>query len=1006
MESIKTAKRVSGLLIFLITFIVFFFSAERTGSLWDCGEFILGAYKLQVVHPPGAALFLLIGRIFAGFADLISSNPSDIAFSVNLMSGLCTSLAAVFIGWITIIFGKLMLVGREGNTNQAENIALAGAGLAAGLATAFSTSVWFSAVEGEVYAMSTFFTALTFWSAVHWYQLEDSKVADRWLLLAIYAGALSTGVHLLSILAYPAIGMLYYYKKYQKHNLIGIILSLLAGLAAMLFIQKLVIVGIPTLWQAFEIPMVNSLGLPFHSGLIPVILIVTLIAYFLLKYAERKGSYVIHFFTLAAILTIIGFSSIGVIIVRANADTPINMNVPSDAVRLLPYLNREQYGERPLLKGPHYDAEVRDVTRTERYGRVGDKYEVVDEKYDVLYNDRDMLLFPRIGHTDENRKQLHTYWRNQIMDNPRGKPDMAYNLKFMYKYQMGWMYFRYFMWNFTGKQNGKQGYFPWDLTNGHWLSGIKFFDEMKLYNMDFLTDTMKNDQSRNRYFFLPLLFGILGMVFHYFGNRKDFLALLGFFILTGIGIIIYSNQPPNEPRERDYVLVGSFMTFCIWIGFGVLALFDILKNRIKAKPIYMAAIASALVLTAPVIMGFQNFDDHSRMGQYGARDYASNFLNSLEPNAIIFTYGDNDTYSLWYAQEVENIRTDVRVVNLSLIQVDWYINKLRSKVNDSEAIRLTLSENAIRGRKRNQVFFVNNDSPVDLDVALRYIADPNNEQNNQTIAPSRKLVINVDRNKVVNNPIFKLPEGKPIDSLITISFDPSQRYITKDELMILDIISSNIYDRPVYFAVTTISSKVLGLHDNTQLEGLALRVVPWSSPSDKNMSIYGSGTAATDILYDNIMNKWKWGGFDKKPMYVNESYAPAINAMRMAMIRAASEYLQQGNPERAKDLMRKYFEGFPHFNFPYDKGTLNPLNIMVRAGDLENAKIHVKILADETYQKLVFYESLDQVAFTSFQEEYSSDLEVARFLEILSANLQDDAFRTEIVELFRPFTSG
>ncbi|HMQ06053.1 MAG TPA: DUF2723 domain-containing protein [Saprospiraceae bacterium] len=1006
MESIKRAKQITGLLIFLITFTVFFFSVERTGSLWDCGEFILGAHKLQVVHPPGAALFLLIGRMFAGFADLISSNPADIAFSVNLMSGLCTSLAAVFMGWVTMIFGRILLVGKGGYTEKHQNLLLSGAGLATGLATAFSTSIWFSAVEGEVYAMSTFFTALTFWAAVHWYQLEDNKESDRWLLLAIYSGALSTGVHLLSILAYPAIGMLVYFKKYKKHNFTGMALSAIAGMAAMVFVQKLVIVGIPALWQMFEIPMVNGLGMPFHSGLLPVIALIGGLSWFLLRYAQKKGSYLLHLCTLGAILTVIGFSSIGVIVIRANADTPINMNVPSDAVRLIPYLNREQYGERPLLKGPHYEADVAGVNRTERYGRVGNRYEIVDEKYEPTYNDRDMMLFPRIGHNDENRKQLHNYWRNQIMENPKGKPDMAYNLKFMWKYQLGWMYFRYFMWNFTGRQNGKQGYFPWDLSSGHWISGVKFIDEMRLYNKDYITDTMRNDQSKNRYYFLPLLLGLLGMVFHYSGNRKDFMALLAFFILTGIGIIIYSNQPPNEPRERDYVLVGSFMTFCIWIGLAALAVFDLIKVRIKTKPAVLAGIASLLVLTAPVIMGFQNYDDHSRLHQYAARDYASNFLNSLEPNAIIFTYGDNDTYPLWYAQEVENIRTDVRVVNLSLIQVDWYINKLRSKVNDSEPIQLSISEDAIRGRKRNQVFLPPNDRTFDLDMALRYIGDPKNEQNNQTLAPSRRWAIHVDKARVMNNSTFKVPEGKSIDSLIRISFDENQRYITKDELMILDVISSNFYDRPIYFAVTTVSSKLLGLHDNTQLEGLALRVVPWSTPSDKSLSIYGSGMAATDILYDNIMTKWRWGNFDQKRLYVNESYSPAINAMRMAMIRAGSEYLNQGNSGRAAELMLKYFEAFPHFNFPYDKGTLNPLNILVRAGDTENAKKHIRILAEETRQKLIFFESLDQYAMASFQDDYKDGLEVIRFLEALSSNVNDAGFKDEISGMLGTFLRG
>jgi len=411
-------------------------SAERVGSLWDCGEFVLGAYKLQVVHPPGAPIFLLIGRMFTWVATIISDNPSDIAFAVNLMSGISTSLAAVFAGWITMMFGKIGMVGREGETDEGQNIVLALGGLATGLATAFASSIWFSAVEGEVYAMSTMFTAMTYWAAVKWYYLPNEKDSDRWLVLSIFAAGLSIGVHLLSLLTFPAIALLYYYKRYEKQTLLGGFISLAVGLFAIGFVQKVIIVMIPTLWMNMDVFMVNSLGMPVHSGLIPTVLILAAIAYLTLRYAHKSNNYMLQLFTVSTILVTVAFSTIGTVVIRANADTPVNMNVPSDATRLLPYLNREQYGERALVKGPHYNAKPIKVDREDRLGLVNGKYEVVDEKFTYVYADKDKILFPRMGHTEASRPQLHGLWRRHTMGDDTGKPGMAYNINFMMQYQV------------------------------------------------------------------------------------------------------------------------------------------------------------------------------------------------------------------------------------------------------------------------------------------------------------------------------------------------------------------------------------------------------------------------------------------------------------------------------------------------------------------------------------------------------------------------------------------
>ncbi len=996
----KKLINIVGWTVFAIASLVYFFSAERTGSLWDCGEFILGAYKLQVVHPPGAPMFMIVGRLFAFLGQIFSNELSDIAFAVNMMSGIATAFVAMFVAWITMIFGKLAFVGRNGELEGMAKYSNAISGLVAGLATTFATSIWFSAVEGEVYAMSTFFTALSFWTAVKWYALEDSQKADRWLLFTLYAIGLSTGVHLLSILTLPAIAMLYYFKKYEKHTIIGGILAIIGGLIGVGIIQKLIIVGIPTLWKNFEIFAVNGIGLPFHSGLVITVILLSALIFFALKYAHSKNKYLLQMSLVALTLITIGFSTIGVIVIRANADTPVNMNVPSDAVRLLPYLNREQYGERALLYGPHFDAQPVSVDSEPRYGRVGDKYEYVDEKYTYEYNSKDKILFPRIGHSDPGRPELHRQW----WGNDKDVPGMGYNLKFLFKYQIGWMYGRYFMWNFAGRQNGEQGYYPWDKSSGHWVSGIGFVDKRKLtYSMSDLPKSMQN-KANNNYYMLPFIFGLIGLLFHLKKRPKEFMALMMLFLVTGLGIIIYSNQPPNEPRERDYVLVGSIFTYCIWIGLAVNSLFaGLLKFKVNDK--ISVGIAGLLVLVAPLLMGSENFDDMSRKDQYASRDYASNFLNSLDQNAIVFTYGDNDTYPLWYAQEVEEIRTDVRVVNLSLIAVDWYINKLTSKVNDSEALKLTISEDAYRGSQRNQLFFYppDNNTAMNLNSALKLMgSDARPQGANPRIKgyiPSKQLVIPTNREAVARLDMGYQYDTSEIQPVIPFSFPKSSTYLRKDEIAILDVIASNIWDRPIYFAVTCKNDKLMGVNDYTQMEGLALRVVPYKTQSQQDLGIYGSGRVNVDKVYDNVMNKWKWGNFDKEEFFINTSYAAEIQAMQMAILRTAEQFMII-DKNKAVALADKYFEAFPNFNFPYDDSVFPLIHMYYVAGELEKAKKHMRILAGVASERLAFFDTLDEdIRDGSFRRDYILALRAANNILNEVDKLQDPAFADEMKKM-------
>jgi hypothetical protein len=1009
MFSFRQKVNFTGWLTFAIATVVYFLSAERTGSLWDCGEFVSGAYKLEVVHPPGAPLFLLIGRLFTLLPEWFSSNPENIAFAVNLLSGVCSAFTAMFIAWITIILGKLALVGRNAETSEAQSFALMGSGLAAGLATAFATSIWFSAVEGEVYAMSTFFTALTMWAVMKWYNLPNVPASDKWLIFAVYGAGLSIGVHLLSILTFPALAWFYYFKRYKNHTLLGMLAAAGVGVVLIGLIQVLVIIGLPKLWTAFELMTVNGMGLPIHTGLIPVIALLALAFYFAIRYAHRTGNHIIEMFTVGALMIVVGFSTIGIVVVRANANPPINMNDPSDAMRLVPYLNREQYGERPLFKGPHFDAKPIDTKTTDRYGRVGDKYEIVDEKVEYIYRDNDKMLFCRMSDPSQGRPDLYRAWTGS----KGGTPTMADNIKFLFRYQLGWMYWRYFFWNFSGRQNGEQGLFSWDPKSGHAITGINFIDKMNLgYDMSLEPASRKSDPARNKYFALPLIFGLLGLWFHFRKNTEDALGLMALFIITGIGIVIYSNQPPNEPRERDYVLVGSIFTFAIWIGMGVLALFEILKDKAKLGGMGSAAIASLLVLVAPAIMGWQNFDDHSRRDTKGSRDYGSNFLNSVEKNAIVFTYGDNDTYPLWYAQEVEGIRRDVRVVNLSLIAVDWYINQLRRKVNDSPAINMTVPADAIRGKKRNTVPYYNpnnEDRETPLIALLKFIGADNPLQSGsrkiESFIPTRRAFLPIDKEKMIANGVASIADSANIVSRIDFEFK-DDNYFMKDDIAVLDIIATNLHERPVYFAVTCRPDNMWGLQDYMQLEGLALRIVPVKSQSDRRFGVIGNGRVDGNKFYENVMDKFRWGNFDKKKLYVSSSYGPSIQSHRLTMMRAAENFLAQGDTTRAVAIADKYLEVFPHMNFPYDYNTMLLLNIYVAGKAYDKAKPAFRTLAEETADNLRFFYTLDPKLIEP-DSEFGRDF---GFLdrtkdEILRAATQmgDQAFEEEMKKILEPY---
>lgn len=1027
MKSFNRLSGITGWLMFAVAATVYMLTAEPTSSLWDCGEFISAAYKLEVVHPPGAPLFLMIGSIFAWVATLISDDLSTIAYSLNVMSGLCTAFLVMFVCLSTIMLSKLAMVGRYAAPKAGgETLAILAAGVVAGLGTTFATSVWFSAVEGEVYAMSSGFTGLVMWAAVKWY-VSDHPKADRWLIFIAYMMGLSIGVHLLSLLAFPFLGVLFYFKKKEMEDgdttfaWKGAFLGFLGGFGALVAVQYFIIPRLPQMAAAIDYHLVNGVGVGLGTGVLFFIILLFGGIVATLRYAHQIKNYYLHLGTMMFAMILIGFSSYGMVVVRANAETAINMNNPSDPYSMLSYLNREQYGTRPLLYGPHFASERnglypkdKDVWRPVENAEGKMVYEIVDEKREVGYKASDMMLFPRLGHFD--RAGEYMKWMSL---GRTGKPSMANNVGFFVEYQLGYMYWRYFAWNFIGRQNALQGTDARNVTRGNWLSGVAPIDGMRLHSQSNLPEYMVENKSRNTYYFLPFIFGLIGLLFHISKRPREAAALGVLFLMTGIAIIVFTNQPPREPRERDYVIVGSIFTFCIWMGMAVPYIYEFLKNKIPGMA--AASLATVLVLTAPVIMGAENWDDHSRADQYGARDYAINFLESCAPNAIIFTYGDNDTYPLWYAQEVENIRPDVRVINFSLLAVDWYVDQLRRKINTSPKIEMTIPKASYRGKLRNYLPFKikQKDRFINLHDVIQFIGTTPRDMSPQMLEryasyiPARNVYLPVDKEKARANGAIN---ASIPDSLVlpAIKFKlKGGDHMMKDEIALMDIIATNAHlgwERPIYFAVTCRPEKIMGLKDYLMLEGMALRIVPYKTPSDNKTAIL-MGKVDTDLMFENMIGteekpgKFKWGNFDKKDFFINESYMPSVHSLQYGFVRLAGALIEEGDKERAEATIDRFYEAFPDMNFPYEQSRMSLQGIRFYLVELksdateEKAKIQMNILKDALVDRLSFYGSLasieDQIAFEpEMGEMLGMAGQLLQFVNLVS----DETYKAEMTE--------
>lgn len=1017
MENFKKFNQLTGWIVFAIATMVYFLTLEPTASWWDCGEYIATAYKLQVGHPPGAPLFQLLGRFFSLFAF---GNLENVALMINIMSALSSSFTILFLFWtITMLAKKIMVSTKNSIPTMGEGWAILGAGIVGSLAYTFSDSFWFSAVEGEVYAMSSLFTAVVFWAILKWEEVADQRTGYRWLILIAYIMGLSIGVHLLNLLAIPAIVYVYYYKRYTYSHK-GFIIAGLSSLAILVVIMYLIIPGIVELAGKFELFFVNSIGMPFNSGTIIYFLIIIGLIVWGLYYTAKKGKTVLNTVILAVVFILIGYSSFFMIVIRANANTPINENDPKDAVSLLAYLNREQYGTWPIFYGQYYNAPIVDhadgnpvYMQDEKKG----KYVIKDDRKGTIpvYDEKFMTIFPRMwSSTKPQHITLYEHFGDvkgrpiSVSDGKGGKevlyrPTFGENLKFFFRYQFNFMYMRYFMWNFAGRQNNieSQG----EINHGNWISGINFIDSMRLGDQSNLPSSMANP-ARTKFYFLPLILGLIGFFFQLSKSKKDTWVVALIFIMTGLAIIVYLNQTPLQPRERDYAYAGSFYAFAIWIGLGVLGLYSALQKRMGNKAMAAGIVGVACLVLVPGIMAEQGWASHDRSGKYSAADFAKMYLDSCEPNSILFTNGDNDTFPLWYVQEVENYRTDVRVVNYMLSSGDWYVSQMGRKVYDSERLPLTISQDFYK-KKGGYVPVFERVEEAGLIDAIAFIEDDNKAtrvplQNGDWIdyLPSKKLTYKIDKDAVVASGLVPIEDtAKIVDSM---EWPIRQSGLFRNDLMLLDLIATNNWERPVYFANPNSHAKVLGVDKYCHLEGVVYRFKP--TIATNYMSKIGGVNANRTyevLMADNV----KWGRLNEEGVIVDRESDRNSGMAKQNYVRLAQTLLMERKYDSVIKVLDRGIELFPPEKFPFDYFMISWADFYYKAGATEKANDLVKQIALRHEEDLQYYTSLSDKFTAEYQNEIQEAMAVMqRLVQLTSQNKQEELSK-ELEESFYAYIS-
>ena len=1001
MRSYKFVNDLTGWLVFAVATAVFLYTLEPTGSFWDCGEFVACSYKLLVPHPPGAPTFLLLGRIFSLFAP----DPSKIGVWVNALSGLSSAFTILFLFWTITMMGRKLLVGLRGEPTGAQTALLMGAGAVGALGFAFTDSFWFSAEEAEVYALSAFCTAFVVWAMLKWERVEEEADSDRWLILIAYVVGLSIGVHLLNLLAIPALAFIYYFKRHTVTVRGGVVAFVISGVI-ILSILVGIIPGLPTLAGWFELFFVNSVGLPFSSGLWIFLALLLGGIWYGFRRSFRTGSQLLNTAMLCFVFILIGYSSYLIVPIRSSYRPTINENAPENVLSFVSYLKREQYGDRPILYGPQYSAEpISQEPGDSIYipnPRTG-KYEGVDRKLVTEYDARDKVLLPRIYsnqpmHLDEYRK-----WGVNIPYQPPvnpetgrpqyPKPTFSENMGFLFGYQLNHMYWRYFLWNFVGREGDVQ------------QSGVLWPGEDSKTVRAALPERVAESKARNNFWALPLILGILGLIYQIRKDERDALIVGLLFFLTGIAIALYLNQPPIEPRERDYTFAGSFYAFGIWMGIGVLALADLL-GRVLRPVAARAAVATALGALVPMVLLANGWDDHNRRGRYTSVDSARNLLESCAPNAIIFTNGDNDTFPLWYAQEVEGIRPDVRVAVLSYMNTDWYIDQMRRPSYTNTPLITTLDSTNYRQGTNDYLTYqpiAQVANGIDLKQFIGLVRQnypalqvPTSVGKPLLSFPTKKFFLDVDTAAVWNSGI--IPADRRAHLTPRMEWTLRGNIMEKKNLIILDMIQANQWKRPIYFSTTVNTTDFMGLMPYFQLEGLAYRLLPAKNPTPDPRQ---NGFVARELMHRNMMTKFAFRGLDNPQIFNDENALRFPANVRDKLSILAETHLTAGDKTRAKQVLDAAFRWMPDKSIPYDYYTPQFVKPLVDVGERARALEIMDVMSARAVKSLNYYQNNDPRQL--FDNEVRMNVIILQNLAVAAQDIGDMERAARYQQLFQQY---
>ena len=1006
--------RLTATVVFAISAVTYLLTIEPTASFWDCGEFIASSYKLEVGHPPGNPVFQLFARFFTMFTDNMHA-----AVAVNAMSAICSALTIFFL-YLTIVFlaKRVIKPAEDGTYSLAKAIAIFGSGAVGALAYTFSDTFWFSAVEGEVYAMSSLVTALVFWAMTKWYEQADTPYANRWIVLISFIMGLSIGIHLLNLLAIPALVFMFYYKKRESghYSLKEYIMIFAVSVVILAVILFGIIPYLPKIAAYFDLFFVNTLGLGFNSGAIFFMVLLLGLCFWGLFRTMKNQQVFANTILLCFTVIVIGFSLFSIVIIRSAAKTPTNEYQPDNPFTLVRYLGREQYGSNPLIYGEYFDAPY-EIEATEYWAPMGDKYIKAEGPGKIVYESSGKMLFPRMwsGTDPKHIAFYQSYIDNGGKSVPGAqykKPTFFQNMTYFIDYQMNWMYWRYFMWNFAGRQNDIHSPSPGDPIIGNWESGIPLIDEFRLGDQSGAPDYLKNNKGKNHYYMLPLLLGILGIFFQFGRDKRGCWLTFLMFFMTGIAIVIYLNQPPFQARERDYAYAGSFYSFSIWIGLGVAALYTWVMNALKQRrnmEVAAAAAVTVLTLGVPALMAAENWDDHDRSNRYTAVEMAKNYLNSVGENGILVTHGDNDTFPLWYAQEVEGIRTDVRIANTSLLGTDWHIDQMKWTMNESRPLDLSVDHSQyLYGTNEFIYIYDTRESVIPLSDVMRVFRHPDakiplTSGKMVDYIMSRKFTIPVNKENVIRYGILDEKYADIIPEEITISIPQDKDYLTKPELFMLDLLSNYKWDRPIN--LLSMGGDInIGIKEYLMYDGYSYRFVPVKN----KMKSTEIGFADAEDLYDKMKNVYTWDALKRTDYFVDYQHFYTfcgVLSQRNLFVNAAKEMLKVGDKERAVELLDMCQVCVPEENFPLDMTYLgfsneymviDMIETYYTAGENEKAMDLARRFMDEIFVSTDFFLNYYDIA----QNEFESCFNCISYIADLTDYYGDTEYANEIRDKF------